>query len=178
MQDYDERYCRILGHRTSKALISMQKVTQTRTSLSVPGLLGWTHVLGACTSSAPYDVIQTPDPDPLLGSNRQWQTGAHTQYNPVPILHIRRPECADESAGPFLLPLDDFLQTLQWRSQVSKPRDLLLAVTPRSDSSTFRWKAYPAWCARGVEAAAAEVVGFPKPINPYSFLQFARIYLM
>src|SRR5664279_2722988 len=178
MQDYDERYCRILDHRTGKAFVSLQKLTQTRTCLLVPCLLGGPDVLGACTSSAAHDVTQPPGQHPLLGSNRQWQTGAHTQYNPVPILHVHRSECADESAGPFLLPLDGFLQILQWRSQVSKPRDLLLAVTTRSDSSTFRWKAYPAWCARGVEAAAAEVVGFPKPINPYSFLQFARIYLM
>src|ERR1035437_1633003 len=122
MQDYDERYCWILGHRTGKAFVSLQKLTQTRTSLLVPCLLGGPDVLGECTSSAAHDVTQPPGQHPLLGSNRQWQTGAHTQYNPVPILHVHRPECADESAGPFLLPPDDFRQTLQWRSQISKSR--------------------------------------------------------
>src|ERR1035441_4104597 len=54
---------------------------------------------------------------------------------PISVVHIGRPECADQSADPLLLPPHDFRQALQGRSQVSQFRDLRLAVTTRSISS-------------------------------------------
>src|ERR1039458_2168853 len=107
-------------------------------SVLVPCLLSRPDVCGACTPSAPRDVIQTPEGHSLFGPNREGQPGTHPLHNPVPVVHIGRPECADQSADPPLLPPHDFRQALQGRSQVSQSRDLLLAVTTRSIPSTFR----------------------------------------
>ena len=37
----------------------------------------------------------------------------------------------------------------------AKSRDLLLAVTTRSDSSTFRWKAYPGLVSEGIQSGCS-----------------------
>ena len=113
MQNYDERYGGMLGCRTGKLLASLQKLTQTRTSLLVPRLLGGPDVCGPRTPSAPHDAVQTPGTYPLSSPDRQGQPGTHTLYNPVAVVHIPRPECAEQSADPLLLPPHDFRQALQ-----------------------------------------------------------------
>src|SRR5271167_1455895 len=113
MQDQDKRYGGILDIRAREAFISLQKLTQTRTCLLVPGFLGRSDVRDECAPFAAHDVIQAPGPHTVFGSNRQWQPGAHTTYHPISLLHIRGPERADQSTRPFLLPPKDVRQTLQ-----------------------------------------------------------------
>ncbi len=62
MQNYDERYRWILDHRTDKLFLSLEKLTQMRTSLLVPGLLGGPDVRGQCAPLSSDDVIETPGP--------------------------------------------------------------------------------------------------------------------
>src|SRR5208283_3211116 len=113
MQDQNERYGGILNSRARDAFVSLQKLTQTRTCLPVPGFLGRSDVRVECTPLAAHDVIQAPGPNTVFGSNRQWQPGAHTTYDPKSLLHIHGPERADQSARAFPLPPEDFCQTLQ-----------------------------------------------------------------
>lgn len=52
-------------------------------------------------------------------------------------------------------PFPDIVKRFVIENMPAKSRDLLLAVTTRSDSSTFRWKAYPGLVSEGIQSGCS-----------------------